>query len=103
MAHVVCGGEDQIGRIEYLARQLHAPDAAARACSLAPAAAAAARACSTALGAAAPQHRRTIQGAATALRLLYNASCRGSRARRPDRLAQAKNKIAERANMEGKR
>ena len=90
MAHVVCGGEDQIGRIEYLARQLHAPDAAARACS-------------TALGAAAPQHRRTIQGAATALRLLYNASCRGSRARRPDRLAQAKNKIAERANMEGKR
>jgi len=88
--HVVCGGEDQIGRIEYLARQLHAPDAAARACS-------------TALGAAAPQHRRTIQGAATALRLLYNASCRGSRARRPDRLAQAKNKIAERANMEGKR
>jgi len=73
-------------------------------CSLAPAAAAAAaRACSTALGAAAPQHRRTIQGAATALRLLYNASCRGSRARRPDRLAQAKNKIAERANMEGKR
>ena len=92
MEHVVCGGEDQIGRIEYLARQLQAL-----------AAAAAARACSTALGAAAPQHRRTIQGAATALRLLYNASCRGSRARRPDRLAQAKNKIAERANMEGKR
>ena len=85
MEHVECGGEDQIGRIEYLARQLQAPDAAARACS-------------TALGAATP-----ASGAAAVARLLHSTGCRGSRARRPDRLAQAKNKIAERANMEGKR
>ena len=72
MEHVECGSEDQIGRIEYLARQLQALAAAARACSLAPSLASdaaatsrlldSARRCNPSIGrrrcrAPAPQHR----------------------------------------------